>query len=112
MTEYCFETINWSPYVGFEKPDLAAMIRIAASVGYRWITLDQKGIAYYTEHDGSLETLRLSLTEKRLRETLASGYVFSRDVVAGDLNGELRVVVQDRDTGLAGSLRVPLRKSE
>ncbi len=61
---------------------------------------------------GSLETLRLSLTEKRLRETLANGYVFSRDVVAGDLSGELRVVVQDRVTGLAGSLRVPLRKSE
>jgi hypothetical protein len=59
---------------------------------------------------GSLETLQLSLTEKRLRETLANGYVFSRNVVAGDLSGELRVVVQDRSTGLAGSLRVPLRK--
>jgi sugar phosphate isomerase/epimerase len=61
MIEYCFETINWSPYVGFEKPDLAGMIRIAASVGYRWITLDQKGIAYYTEHDGSLATLQAEM---------------------------------------------------
>jgi hypothetical protein len=59
---------------------------------------------------GSLETLQLSLTEKRLHETLANGYTFSRQIAAGDLNGELRVVVQDRATGMAGSLRVPLRK--
>lgn len=59
---------------------------------------------------GTLETIRLSLTEKRLRETLENGYLFSRDIVAGDLRGELRVVVQDRTTGLAGSVRVPVGK--
>jgi sugar phosphate isomerase/epimerase len=67
MVEYCFETINWSPYVGFEKPDLAGMIRIAASVGYRWITLDQKGVAYYAEHDGSLATLRAEMERHGMR---------------------------------------------
>jgi VWFA-related protein len=59
---------------------------------------------------GTLETIRLSLTEKRLRETLENGYLFSRDIVAGDLHGELRVVVQDRTTGLSGSVRVPIAK--
>ena len=67
MVEYCFETINWSPYVGFDKPDLAGMIRIAASVGYRWITLDQKGIAYYTEHDGTLATLKAEMERHGMR---------------------------------------------
>jgi sugar phosphate isomerase/epimerase len=66
MVEFCFEGINWSPFVGFEKPDLAAMIRTAASVGYRWITLDQASIAYYTEHDGSLATLRAEMARHGL----------------------------------------------
>ena len=60
---------------------------------------------------GTLETIRLSLTEKRLREALANGYVFGRDVVAGESTGELRVVVQDRTTGLAGSVRRTHRKA-
>jgi VWFA-related protein len=59
---------------------------------------------------GSFETLRLSLTENRLRTALANGYTFSRDVAAGDAAGELRVVIQDFTTGSAGSLRVPLGK--
>ena len=50
---------------------------------------------------GSLETIRLNLTEDRLRKALENGYVFSREISAGGLNGELRVVVQDRATGMA-----------
>jgi hypothetical protein len=59
---------------------------------------------------GSFETLRLSLTENRLREALVKGYAFSRDVAAGDAAGDLRVVIQDFATGSAGSVRVPLGK--
>ncbi len=58
MVEFCFEGVNWSPFVGFEKPDLAAMIKAAADAGYRWITLDKASIAYYVENDGTLETLK------------------------------------------------------
>ena len=80
MVEYCFETINWSPYVGFEKPDLAEMIRVAASVGYRWITLDQKGIAYYTEHDGSLRTLRAEMERHGMRMLAFQDLSISDDI--------------------------------
>jgi VWFA-related protein len=59
---------------------------------------------------GTLETLQVSLTENRLRAALANGYKLSRDIAAGDLTGQLRVVVQDRATGMAGSLRVPVGK--
>jgi len=57
---------------------------------------------------GSYETIRLSLTEDRLRETLKNGFVLRRDIDSGGQSGELRVVVQDRSTGSIGSIRVPI----
>ena len=55
---------------------------------------------------GSYETIRISLTEDRLRQTLKDGFVFRREI--NSQPGELRVVVQDRGTGSIGSVRVPL----
>jgi hypothetical protein len=48
MVEFCFEGVNWSPFVGFETPNLKEMIAAAAAAGYRWITLDKASIAYIT----------------------------------------------------------------
>jgi sugar phosphate isomerase/epimerase len=67
MVEFCFEGVNWSPFVGFEKPNLAEMIRFAAAAGYRWITLDKASIAYYTGHDGTLATLKAEIDRHGLR---------------------------------------------
>ena len=57
---------------------------------------------------GSYETIRISLTEARLRETLKNGFELRRTIVSGGQSGELRVVVQDRSTGSIGSVRVPI----
>jgi VWFA-related protein len=58
--------------------------------------------------NGTLENIKLTLPEDRLKSALRDGYVIRRPYEAGDLKGDLRVVVQDRITGLAGSVRVPI----
>jgi VWFA-related protein len=58
--------------------------------------------------NGTLETIKLTLTEDRLKQALRDGYIIRRPYLAGDLKGDLRVVLQDRVTGLAGSVRVPI----
>jgi len=55
---------------------------------------------------GTYETIRISLTEDRLRQTLKNGFVLRREIDSRP--GELRVVVQDRSTGSIGSVRIPL----
>ena len=55
---------------------------------------------------GSYETIVISLTEDRLRQTLKDGFVFRRPMSSQP--GELRVVIQDRSTGYIGSVRVPI----
>jgi hypothetical protein len=57
---------------------------------------------------GSLETIRLSLTEDRLRAALKNGYSLRRKVVTGDASGHLRVVLEDAATGAIGSVSVPI----
>jgi VWFA-related protein len=56
---------------------------------------------------GTLETIRLSLTEDRLRAALENGYVLRRKVDVGDRTGSLRVVIEDAATGTIGSVSVP-----
>jgi hypothetical protein len=56
---------------------------------------------------GTLETIRLSLTEDRLRAALKDGYVLRRKVVMGDRTGNLRVSIEDTATGVVGSVTIP-----
>ena len=74
----------------------------------RWIGNVDFGTHFSQALDfkGSYETIRISLTEDRLRQTLKDGFVFRREI--NSQPGELRVVVQDRSTGSIGSVRVPL----
>jgi hypothetical protein len=74
----------------------------------RWIGNIDFGTHFSQAVDfkGSYETIRISLTEDRLRQTLQDGFVFRREISSQP--GELRVVVQDRSTGSIGSVRVPL----
>lgn len=58
MVEFCFETVNWSPYLGFADPDLPGMVNAAAAAGYRWISFDLPSLSYYSAHRGTLEGLR------------------------------------------------------
>jgi VWFA-related protein len=57
---------------------------------------------------GTLETIRLSLTENRLRAALKDGYVLRRKVVMGDRAPNLRVAIEDTSTGIVGSVSVPI----
>jgi sugar phosphate isomerase/epimerase len=82
MVEYCFEGVNWSPFVGFEKPNLKEMIGAAASAGYRWITLDKASIAYYTGHDGTLATLRAEIEGHGLKMLGLQDLSINDDVAA------------------------------
>jgi sugar phosphate isomerase/epimerase len=81
MVEYCFETVNWSPYLGFEKPDLRAMIRAAAATGYRWISFDQPSIAYYVANVGPLERLRDDIGEHGLKMLAVHSLAIDDDIV-------------------------------
>jgi len=56
---------------------------------------------------GTLETIRLSLTEGRLRAGLKDGYVLRRKVVMAKQADSLRVVIEDASTGVVGSVKVP-----
>ncbi len=76
----------------------------------RWIGAIDFGTHFSQALDfrGTLETIRVSLTEDRLRETLDKGFVLRRELDSGGETGELRIVVQDRATGSIGSVRVPI----
>ena len=41
--------------------------------------------------NGTAESIKITLTEQRLRETLANGYTMQRLVIAGNRTGDLRV---------------------
>jgi hypothetical protein len=58
--------------------------------------------------NGSEESIKITLTEQRLRESLANGYTMQRLVFAGNRTGDLRLAIQDRVTGAAGSVKLSL----
>jgi VWFA-related protein len=76
----------------------------------RWVGTIDFGTHYSLALDfkGTYETIRISLTEARLRETLRDGFVLEREIDSSGSAGELRIVVQDRSTGSIGSVRVPI----
>jgi VWFA-related protein len=58
--------------------------------------------------NGTDESIKITLTEQRLSETLANGYTLQQTVFAGNRTGDLRLAIQDRVTGTAGSVKLPL----
>jgi VWFA-related protein len=58
--------------------------------------------------NGTEESIKITLTERRLRESLANGYTVQQLVFAGNRSGDLRVAIQDRVTGSAGSVKLQL----
>lgn len=57
---------------------------------------------------GTVEEIRINLSEERYQEALEEGLYVTRPLVVGDQVGDLRIAIQDRTTGVAGSIRVPL----
>jgi len=58
--------------------------------------------------NGTEESIKLTLTEQRLKESLANGYTILRLIIVGNRKGDLRLAVQDRVTGVAGSVKLTL----
>lgn len=58
--------------------------------------------------NGTEESIKITLTEQRLKESLANGYTIQRLVIVGNRKGDLRLAVQDRVTGAAGSVKLAL----
>jgi len=58
--------------------------------------------------NGTDESIKLTLTEQRLKESLANGYTIQRLIIVGNRKGDLRLAVQDRVTGAAGSVKLTL----
>lgn len=79
MVEYCFETVNWSPYLGFERPDLLAMVDAAAGAGYRWISFDLPSLAYFVGEQGSLAPLRDAMAASGLHMLAVHSLAISAD---------------------------------
>jgi hypothetical protein len=99
-----------------EHPDL---YDVHITVDLHDIHLDRKGDGHYAgafdlsvpnppaEHTIRTGTVALNFTDDQLAKNLETGFkvaVFG----AGPESGEIRVVVRDRATGAAGSLRVPV----
>ncbi len=61
--------------------------------------------------NGTNESIKITLTEKRLRESLATGYTIERLVIPGNRKGALRLAIQDRVTGAAGSVKLQLAEA-
>jgi len=76
----------------------------------RWVATIAFGTLFSPSQSttGTLETIRISLTEERLKEALKNGYTFRRKVAAGSVTGHLRVVIEDAVTGRVGSVSVPI----
>jgi len=58
--------------------------------------------------NGTEESIKITLTEQRLKESLANGYTMQRLIIVGNRKGDLRLAVQDRVTGVAGSVKLAL----
>jgi VWFA-related protein len=78
----------------------------------RWVALVSIATEFSARKkpNGTLEEVKITLTGDRLREALRTGYMVRRPFEANQLTGELRVVVQDRVTGDAGSVSLRIGK--
>jgi sugar phosphate isomerase/epimerase len=82
MVEFCLETVNWSPYLGYERPDLGRIIRAASGAGFGWIAFDLPCIDYFIAHDGPIDLLRANLDAHGLKMLAVHSLSISNDVDA------------------------------
>jgi len=68
MTELCYETIQFSPFIDpASEADLPGQIRAAAAAGFEWIGIDAPSVAQHRARGGSLEDLAGALARANLR---------------------------------------------
>ena len=80
MVGFCFETVNWSPYFGFARPELRRMIRAAEATGFGWISFDLPSIAHFTANAGTLGALRDALAAANVKLLAVHSLAIDGDV--------------------------------
>jgi len=92
MVEFCFETDNWSPFLGFEKPDPQRLIRTAAANGFDWIALDLHSLDHFVAGGGSLAALKDSLSAHAVKMLAVHFLRLTCNVAA--VEAEARAIVE------------------
>jgi sugar phosphate isomerase/epimerase len=92
MIEFCFETDNWSPFLGFEKPDPQRMIRAAAANGFTWISFDLHSLDYFIAQGGTLAALKESLSTHELKMLAIHFLRLTNDV--DEVEAQSRTIVE------------------
>ncbi len=82
MIEFCFESINWSPYFGVENPDLPRLVRAASGAGFDWISFDEKLLDAYRAGGESYASLRRLLDDEGLRTLAIHSAALGDDTLA------------------------------
>jgi VWFA-related protein len=102
------------------EPDLARpdFRRVRAAVDLRGIHLENENniwagavdVSFFLEGSSTVRTVtrKLEIPDRQLASALQQGIVIDDSIGVSGQRGELRIVAQDRATGAAGSVRIPL----
>jgi sugar phosphate isomerase/epimerase len=82
MTQFIFEPINWSPFLGVESPDVPRLVRAAAGAGYACISFDTSLMAAYTRSGATLADLRRLVDGEGLSVHAVHSIAIGDDVAA------------------------------
>ena len=82
MTEFIFETINWSPYLGIASPDVPRIVRAAARAGFRLISFDTSVLTAFTQTGATLGELRRLVEDEGLSVPAVHSIAIGDDVAA------------------------------
>lgn len=82
MNNFCFETINWSPMIGFEKPDVTGMVKAASKNGFDYISFDIPTIDHFTQSGGELASLAEIIGQSGIQSLAIHSFIIDRDTAA------------------------------
>lgn len=82
MTKFCFEPINWSPFLGVESPDVPRLVRAAASAGFDCISFDSSMLEAFTRGGATLADLRGLVAGEGLSVLAVHSIAIGEDVAA------------------------------
>lgn len=82
MTQFIFEPINWSPFLGAAAPDVPRLVRAAARAGFPLISFDTSLLDAFRAKGGSLAELRRIVEGEGLSVPAVHSIAIGDDVAA------------------------------
>ncbi len=82
MTDFIFETINWSPFLGAPPPDVPRIVRAAARAGFRLISFDTAVLDAWRSRGATLGALRRLVEDEGLAIPAVHSIAIGDDVAA------------------------------